>query len=81
MIIQILDDQLELVEQGLAQNDVLGPYVVLPVRDEVAEPEMLGHPGVFILGGHLDEAIGVLVRLGSQAALFLWPIPKAVAVE
>ena len=36
-----LEHELELVEQRFAEHDVLRPHVVLVVREEVVEPEML----------------------------------------
>src|SRR5476651_2116571 len=56
VIVQILDHQLELVEEWLAENDVLGPYIRLAVGNEIPQSEMLGHPRVFIVGCHFNEA-------------------------
>jgi len=75
VIVQVLDHELELVQEGLAKDDVLGPYIFLVVRDEVPEPEMLGHPRVFVVGCHLDKALGILIRFRSHAASLLRPIP------
>ena len=81
MVIEVFDHQLELVEQGLAEDDVLRPDTFLVVRDEVPEPEMLGHPRVFVLGCHFNEAIRVLVGFRPESALFLWPVTQPVAVQ
>ena len=80
VIVEVFDYQLQLVEERLAEHDVLGPHVLLTVLDEVSEPEMLGHPGVFVLGCDFDEPIGILVGLLSPATLFLGPVAEPVAV-
>ena len=42
---------------------------------------MLGHPGVFVVGGHFDEPIRVPVGFRPQSALFLGPVPESVSVQ
>ena len=81
MIVEILDDQLELVEQGLSEHDVLRPDLFLVVGDEIPETEMLRHPGVFVLGCHFDEAVWILVGFRSKAPLLLGPVSQAIAVQ
>src|SRR5439155_15951385 len=66
-LLEIRDYQLELVDEILVEDEVLGPHVLLIVREEVAEAEMLGDLHVLILRCHLDEPVGILIRVGKEA--------------
>jgi len=61
VVVQVFDDQLEFVEQRLAKNDILRPHFPPVLRDEVAQAEVLRDSGIFIVGRHFDEAVGILV--------------------
>src|SRR6267378_583192 len=81
VVVEVVDHQLELVQQRLAENDVLRPDVFLVVGDEVPQPEMLGDPCVFVLGCDFDEPVWILVGFRSDAPLLLGPVAESVAVQ
>jgi len=74
MIVQVFNHQLKLVQERLAEHDVLRPDLGLSVGDEIPEAEMLRHPSVFVIGRHFDEAVGVPVGFRAQSAFFLGPV-------
>jgi hypothetical protein len=51
VLVQVVDQELELVDQVLRAAQVLGPHVLLVVREEVAQPEVLGDLRVLVLRG------------------------------
>src|SRR6478672_763367 len=80
--LEVLDHELQLVDQRLAKHEVLWPNILLIVREEVAETEMLGYVGVLILRRHLDEAFRILVGFLRRAAMALVrPEPHAIVTD
>lgn len=67
--LQGVEDEVELVEQVFAQDDVLGPDGRLVVREEVAQREVRGETRVRALARYLDEAVGILILLRDRASL------------
>src|SRR5678816_808390 len=61
------------------RHEVLGPHALLVVREEVAQPEVVGYPGVLVLRRHLDEAAGRRVAApGPASALLAGPAPEVI---
>src|SRR5438309_289814 len=75
------DGELQLIEQPRLQRDVLRPHVVLIiVRDEVADLQMLADREIQVLRVHLEETVGVFLVF--LAAEFFGQIrPDAISVE
>jgi len=79
--LEILDDQLELVEERLLQNQLFRPDAFLVVRQEIAEQKMLGDAGVLVLACHFNEAIRILVGIGTKTSLLFRPEPNPVGAN
>ena len=64
--LQLLNGQLELVEQLGVQQQVFRPDVLLVMRQEILEAEMLAHVGVLVLRRDLDESARIRVSVGGR---------------
>ena len=81
LFFQLRHHQLEFVEQARIQRDVLGPDVVLIiVRNEITNLQMLADREIEMLRIDLEEAIRMLLVL-SAPELFGEVCPDAIAVE
>ena len=78
---EIVDHELELVHERLAQHQVLGPHVALVVRQEVAQAEMLGDVRVLVLRRYFDESLGILVGVGPRPPPLTRPVADAVVAD
>ena len=56
---EVVDDELELVDEDLTQDQVLGPHVLLVVRQKIPQPEMLGDRRFGVVLGHANKAVRI----------------------
>src|SRR3977135_1918522 len=56
VLLEVLEHELVLVHQLHVDDDVFRPDVLLIVRQEILEPEVLGELSVLVLGRDFDES-------------------------
>ena len=81
VVLEIRNHELELVEQRLAENEVLRPYIMLVMREKVLETEMLGDSRFLILRRYFDETFRILLCFGTEPPPFFGPESNAVAAD
>jgi hypothetical protein len=81
VLLEILEDELVLVHQLHVDDDVFGPDVLLIVRQEVLELEVLGELGILVLGSDFDEAARRIVIHARSSLSCRRPVPYVIEAE